>query len=117
MNETAVSAANFVNLFNYVIQNYDHEIMAWKYFTENYSMLSRKLNSGQIESIVTRFATYYWSPQRKEAVSQFMIENMIGNDNNRRATILSRISENIAFMNTRKVEVGEWLTQNAVIIL
>ena len=114
LNESVVSKANFVTFFNYIIQNYAHESMAWKYFVDNYSMLIRKLSPAQVDSILTRFATYAVTSARKLEISSFLDKvSGVGTANGRRSALLT-IDSNIAWMTSHKVQVGEWFTENAV---
>lgn len=109
-----MSNANFVSFFSYVIQNYAHESNAWKYFVNNYSMFARKLSSTQIDQIMARFATYSVTSERKQQINTFFAEmSNVGSENGRKS-VLQTMDSNIAWMNNRKTEVGEWLTQNGV---
>lgn len=114
LNETIVPVDNFVTFFNYIIQNYAHENMAWNYFKENYSMLTRKLSSSQIDSILSRFATYVVTSERKLEISTFFNATLnVGSESGQKSA-LQTIESNLAWMTTRKTQVGEWFTQNAV---
>lgn len=87
--------------------------MAWQYFVENYSMLARKLTSAQVDSIVSRFAMYAVTSARKQEISSYLGSTLNVGTASGRTSALQRVDSNLAWMASRKVEVGQFLTQNA----
>ena len=116
LDETKLTTSQFVSLFNYIITNYAHETNAWHYFVDNYSMLRRKLTSSQVNNILTQFATYAVTNGRRNEIVQFYTSTTGSNGwtTSGQSSALATIDGNIAFMALRKVEIGEWLSQNSV---
>ena len=113
LNESIVSNNHFVEFFLYIIHRYEHEQMIWQYFTENYSMLSRKLSTSQMDMIITRFADHTVTEKRRLIIWNFLKDKQTGVSMSGQESTFARIEYNLAWMTNNKVTVGEWFGQNA----
>ncbi|OTF81290.1 aminopeptidase-like protein, partial [Euroglyphus maynei] len=113
LNESIVSNNHFVEFFVYIIHRYEHEQMIWKYFTENYSMLSRKLTTVQMDLLMTRFADHTVTEKRRLDIWNFLKDKQTGVSMNGQESTFARIEYNLAWMSNNKLKVGEWFGQNA----
>lgn len=110
-----MSVDNFVSLFTAVIEVYDHERMIWNYFKDNYQMLSRKLLASKMNSIITKFANYAVTKERRQEIDSLLKQHAgLGVSQSARRSAMEIIDNKLDWMSKHKKEVGEWLAQNAV---
>lgn len=106
---------HFVYYFTQLVHRYDHESLMWKYFKDNYSMLSRKLssNSQYMNDILKAFADHTITENRKAELWEFLGDKQSNVTSNGQVFAFAAIEYNQQWMSKYKDKVGRWLTENA----